>query len=100
MIRFWKRAVPHLVLISLLGAPVALVGCSAHAEYRAYDPDDGTYHYWNHNEVTYYNQWEHDTHRQHQDYRKRSQDEQRQYWQWRNGHHDHDQNQNQDNNHH
>lgn len=103
MIRLWKRAVPHLVLASLLAAPVALIGCAEHAEYRVYDPDDGTYHYWNHNEGVYYNQWEHDTHRQHQDYRKRNQDDQRQYWQWRNGHHDHDQDQkqgNDQNNHH
>jgi hypothetical protein len=103
MIRLWKRAVPHLVLASLLAAPVALIGCAEHAEYRVYDPDDGTYHNWNHNEGVYYNQWEHDTNRQHQDYRKRNQDDQRQYWQWRSGHHDHDQDQkqgNDQNNHH
>ena len=99
MIQFWKRAVPHLLLASLLTAPVALVGCAQH-RYRVYDPDDGTYHYWNRNEGVYYNQWEHDTHRQHQDYRKRSQDEQRQYWQWRNSHQGQNHDQNQDNNRH
>ncbi len=86
MIRIWKRAVPHLVLASLLTAPVALIGC-AERGYRVYDPDDGTYHNWNHAEVTYYNNWEHQTHRQHKDYRKRSQDEQNQYWQWRKNQH-------------
>jgi Spy/CpxP family protein refolding chaperone len=96
MIRFCKRAVPHLVLASLLAATVALVGCAAHSEYRVYDPDDGTYHYWNRSEAGYYNQWEHDTHRHHRDYRKRSQDEQRQYWQWRANHRGHDQNRDDD----
>lgn len=90
MTRFWKRAVPHLVLASLLMAPLAMVGCAAHAEYRAYDPDDGTYHYWDSSEVVYYTQWEHDTHRHHRDYRKRNNDEQREYWQWRKNHQDND----------
>lgn len=90
MIRFWKRAVPHLVLASLLSAPIALVGCAAHAEYRVYDPDDGTYHYWNNGEVIYYHQWEHETHRHDRDFRRRKQDEQRQYWQWRKNHQDND----------
>ncbi|MGA9882640.1 MAG: hypothetical protein WBQ34_02855 [Candidatus Acidiferrales bacterium] len=95
MIKFWKRAVPHLVLASMLLSPIAMIGCAAHGEYRVYDPDDGTYHNWNHGEATYYNQWEVETHRHHQDYRKRSQDDQRQYWQWRKNHQD-----NQSNGHH
>jgi len=93
MIKFCKRAIPHLVLASLLLSPLALVGCAAHAEYRVYDPDDGTYHYWN-GESVYYSQWEHETHRHHEDYRKRNADEQNQYWQWRQGHGDHNQNNN------
>lgn len=88
MLQFCKRLIPHLVLASLLISPLALVGCAARAEYRVYDPDDGTYHYWNRGEARYYHQWEHDTHRHHRDYRKRSEQDQWEYWQWR---HDHDQ---------
>ncbi|HVB86813.1 MAG TPA: hypothetical protein VNK23_09160 [Candidatus Dormibacteraeota bacterium] len=91
MIKLCKRAIPHLVLASLLISPLAVIGCAAHAEYRTYDPDDGTYHYWNNGENTYYMQWETETHRHHRDYRKRNQNEQRQYWQWRQTHGDRNQ---------
>ena len=96
MTQFWKRAVPHFVLASLLTAPIALVGCASHSEYRVYDPDDGTYHYWNNGEATYYHQWENETHRRDRDYRKRDHDEQRQYWQWRKDHQDNEQQQHRD----
>jgi len=92
MIRFCKRAIPHLLLASLLLSPLALVGCAVHAGYRVYDPYDGTYHYWRDGEVRYYHQWEHETHRHSQDFRKRSADEQKQYWQWRQNHGSHNQN--------
>jgi hypothetical protein len=100
MTHLWKRAVPHLVFVSLLTAPVAITGCAARGGYRAYDPDDGSYHQWNHVEVSYYSQWENETHRRHKDYRKRDQDEQRQYWQWRKQHEDHDHNERGSPNHH
>ena len=86
MTRLWRRAVPHLVLASLLISPIAMIGCAEHAQYQVYDPDDGTYHYWNNGEGVYYQQWEVQTHRRHRDYRRRDQDEQRQYWQWRKDH--------------
>lgn len=92
MNRFWKRALPHLLAASLLTAPLAMVGCAEHSQYRVYDPDDGTYHYWN-DEAPYYQQWEVETRRQDREYRRRDHDEQRQYWQWRQNH------QNQDNDH-
>lgn len=34
-------------------------------------------------EEPYYNRWEKETQRSHQDLNKRSQDEQKQYWDWR-----------------
>lgn len=89
VVQFCKRAVPHIVLACFLVSPIALVGCAVHA-YRVYDPYDGTYHYWRDGEVIYYHQWENDTHRRDQDFRKRNQDEQRQYWQWRKNHQDND----------
>jgi hypothetical protein len=87
MIRLWNKPGLWLMLMSILISPIAIIGCAGRAEYRAYDPGDGSYHAWTSGEVVYYNQWEHDTHRHHKDYRKRSQDEQRDYWKWR---HDHD----------
>jgi len=35
------------------------------------------------NEEPHYEQWERETHRQHVDFSKRTEDEQRDYWQWR-----------------
>ncbi|MGH9715268.1 MAG: hypothetical protein ACRD4R_00835 [Candidatus Acidiferrales bacterium] len=96
MIHLCKRAISHFVLASLLISPIALIGCAAHAGYRVYDPDDGTYHNWNRGENTQYHQWEHETHRHNQDFRKRNQEEQKEYWQWRKNH---DQNQNHNDNH-
>jgi hypothetical protein len=89
MTRFWKRAVPHFLLASLLTAPVAILGCAEHSQYRVYDPDDGTYHYWD-GEAPYYQQWEYQTRRRDRDYRKRNNEEQREYWQWRQNHRDND----------
>jgi hypothetical protein len=40
-------------------------------------------------ETVYYEQWEHDTHRQHIDLNKRSAEEQREYQDWRRSQHDH-----------
>lgn len=52
--------------------------------------DRGDYHdpYYNDDhpraaEQPYYNRWEQETHRQHEDLDRRSQDEQKQYYQWR-----------------
>lgn len=44
MMRSCKRAIPYFMLASLLLSPLALIGCAEHAEYRVYDPNDGTYH--------------------------------------------------------
>jgi len=78
-----------LALTAALSAPILLAGCETHAGYRTYDPYYNDYHVWNNGEVVYYNNWEHETHREHRDYRSRSADEQKQYWDWRH-HHDHD----------
>jgi hypothetical protein len=55
---------------------------------RVYDPYYHDYHYWN-GEVVYYNQWEHDTHRDHVDYGHRNADDQKAYWDWRHSHEQH-----------
>jgi hypothetical protein len=56
-------------------------GCTVHAGYYN-DP----YYHDRHavdGEVVYYNQWEHDTHREHADLNKRNKQEQKEYWDWR-----------------
>jgi hypothetical protein len=42
-------------------APVLVAGCEG--EVRYYDAGFGDYHTWNHGEVVYNNNWEHETHR-------------------------------------
>jgi hypothetical protein len=54
-------------------------GCAEHAYYDPYYHD---YHPVN-GEVVYYNQWEHDTHRDHVDLNKRSDADKKEYWDWR-----------------
>jgi hypothetical protein len=60
--------------------PLFTTGCAVHA--RVYDPYHRDYHGWA-GETVYYNQWEHDTHRQHEDFNKRNRDDQKAYWDWR-----------------
>lgn len=67
--------VQRLLLASALMVPF-LAGCAPHREVYAWGPG----------EQTYYVQWEHNTHRQHVDYERRSKDEQKAYWKWRHGH--------------
>jgi hypothetical protein len=62
-------------------------GCTVHAGYY-----DDPYYHDRHpvdGEVVYYSQWEHDTHREHVDLKKRNKEEQKEYWDWRhkNDHH-------------
>ena len=78
------RNVVSLLLAVAIALP-GLTGCTVRA--GIYDPYYHDYHPWN-GEVVYYNNWEHDTHRDHRDFKKRSTDEQKQYWDWRHGHPD------------
>jgi hypothetical protein len=82
-----SRTLSTIALSAALFAPVLIAGCSAHAGYRSYDSYHNDYHTWNDGEVVYYSNWEHETHRDHRDFKKRSADEQKDYWKWR---HDHD----------
>ncbi|MFZ0213093.1 MAG: hypothetical protein WBE20_12870 [Candidatus Acidiferrales bacterium] len=84
-----SRWLCSLLLVGGFAAFVAMGGCAAHGYYRVYDPEYRDYHVWNHDEVVYYQQWEHDTHRRHVDFKRRNQDEQNQYWNWRHQHGDH-----------
>jgi hypothetical protein len=90
--RTLNRTLSILALTTALSAPILIGGCGG-GGYRTYDPYYNDYHVWNNDEVVYYNNWEHDTHRNHVDYRKRKPDEQKEYWNYR---HSHDNNHNND----
>lgn len=81
-----KNLSPFL-LAAALASSVLIAGCATHARY--YDSYHSDYHTWDHNEVVYYSQWEHDTHRNHQDFAKRNEAEQKEYYNWRHSRDDH-----------
>jgi hypothetical protein len=83
------RLLSSVVLASALIVPALTTACAHH--YRVYDSEYNDYHTWNNNEVVYYQQWEHDNHYDHRDFKRRDKDQQKQYWNWRHQHdHDHD----------
>jgi hypothetical protein len=86
-VRSFSRCFTLVLLSAALVAP-ALTGCAVHA--RVYDSYHQDYHEWP-AEQSYYVQWETETHRSHEDFKKRNSDEQKEYWDWRHSH-DHDQN--------
>jgi hypothetical protein len=92
-----KQTQPSLRFVGLLCLGVALTvtsvntGCAEHRYGRVYDPYYRDNHRWNGNEVSYYQRWEVESHREHQEFRNRKPDEQKEYWAWRhNNDHDHD----------
>jgi hypothetical protein len=82
-----NRTLSMFALTAALSAPILIGGCSGGGTYRTYDPYYNDYHVWNNDEVVYYNRWEHDTHRDHVDFRKRKADDQKEYWNWRHNQH-------------
>ena len=80
------RIIAPALLFATFTSAVLVTGCEAHV--RVYDPYYHDYHPWG-GEVTYYQSWEHDTHRDHQDFNKRSSADQKEYWDWRHSHGDH-----------
>ena len=81
--RISKGIVWNLLPLALL-VTVLSVGCKDHQIYHdPYYEDDHPVA----TEQRYYNQWEQETHREHQDLSKRTQDEQKQYWDWRHRRH-------------
>jgi hypothetical protein len=83
--RFFKQHLISLAMMTALASPLVITGCAARVEtgYRVYDPYYNDYHVWDSNEAAYYQRWETDTHRHHQDFRKRNKKEQQEYWTWR-----------------
>jgi hypothetical protein len=65
----FKHFAPLLLVVAIT-SPVVTTGCRSQ-------------------ETVYYNQWEHDTHREHNDLSKRSEAEKKEYSDWRRSHGDH-----------
>jgi len=80
---FLRRLVPML-FAAAIAMPVLCNGCAARV--RVYDPYYHDYHAWP-AEEPYYTQWEHETHREHMDFNKRSKADQKAYWDWRHSQH-------------
>ena len=83
--RSLTRFFAPLFFSAALATSLFSAGCAVHT--RVYDGYNGDYHSWNGHEVVYYNQWEHNTHRDHVDFEKRNQGDQKAYWQWRHNQH-------------
>ncbi|MGA8870921.1 MAG: hypothetical protein WA434_16780 [Candidatus Acidiferrales bacterium] len=67
--RFFKQHLISLVMITVLAAPVVMAGCAGRVE------------------TGYYQRWETDTHRHHEDFRRRNREEQEEYREWRHDQH-------------
>jgi hypothetical protein len=83
--RAFSRYFCKLLLVAATVSPLLLAGCAVHA--RVYDPYYHDYHAWG-GETAYYNQWEHDTHRDHVDFNHRKDEDKKAYWDWRHSHPD------------
>lgn len=81
-----NRKLSRFLAAAVLSAWLLGVGCAASV--RVYDPYYRDYHTWP-AENGYYVQWEHDTHRDHRDFDRRSDAERREYWDWRHRHDQH-----------
>jgi hypothetical protein len=87
--RFPSRTATSFVLGVAFASTLLIAGCSARVStgYRVHDGYYNDDHVWDGNEVTFYGRWENETHRQHQDFRRRKADEQKEYWTWRHNQH-------------
>ncbi|MGH9604215.1 MAG: hypothetical protein ACRD3N_00810 [Terracidiphilus sp.] len=67
----------RFLLAAALTIPLLTTGCAAHLRVNAWGPG----------EAPYYARWEHDTHRNHEDWNQRDRADQRAYWRWRHQQH-------------
>lgn len=72
-----------LLFASAITMAALATGCAVHARY--YDPYYHDYHPVS-GEAVYYSQWEHETHREHMDFKRRKEAERKEYWDWRHAH--------------
>jgi hypothetical protein len=84
-----SRLVTSIILVAAFFSPALITGCAARVS-TGYTIHDGYYnddHVWDGTEVGFYSRWEGDTHRNHEDFRKRPAVEQKEYFTWRHGQH-------------
>ena len=87
--RFPYRHLTSIALSAAFASVTLLAGCSARVStgYRVHDGYYNDDHVWDDAEIGYYGRWENETHRHHEDFRRRRADEQRDYWNWRHQQH-------------
>ncbi len=78
------RKLTLVLVAATFTVPLLTTGCAARV--RVYDPYYHDYHVWA-TEEPYYHQWEHDTHRDHVDFDKRSDADKKAYWDYRHNQH-------------
>ena len=82
--RSMMRCLTSFLFATMIALPLLCGGCEARV--RVYDPYYSDYHVWA-AEEPYYTQWEHDTHRDHMDFNKRSDADKKAYWDYRHSQH-------------
>jgi hypothetical protein len=80
------KNIGYCLFAAAIAVAALTTGCTVHAGY--YDPYYHDYHPVA-GETVYYNQWEQETHREHQDLKKRNKADQKEYWDWRHKQQDH-----------
>jgi hypothetical protein len=74
------RNIAPLLFAGILATGVLTIGCTVHAGlydsyHHDYHPVDG--------DVTFYGNWETETHRDHKELKERDKKDQKEYWDWR-----------------
>lgn len=83
------RRFTFLLTAAVFCAPLLTTGCAEHRRVY-YDPYYQDQHPWS-QENGFYIQWENENHRHHEDFNRRSKEDQKAYWDWRHKNdHDHD----------
>jgi hypothetical protein len=81
-----SRPLMSMLLASAL-ASAAGIGCGHPHYVRVYDPYYSDYHVWNDTEITFYNRWAVETHRDpHVEFRTLNEHDKKEYWTWRHNH--------------
>jgi len=78
------RCFTSFLLTTVFAVPLASSGCAARVD--VYDPYYHDRHVWA-AEEPYYSRWETETHRDHMDFNKRNEADQKAYWDWRHSQH-------------
>jgi len=87
--QFPSRTLSSILLGVVFASTFMIAGCSARVTtgYRVHDGYYNDDHVWDRDEVTFYGRWENETHRKHQDFKRRKEDDQKEYWTWRHNQH-------------